>query len=178
MRKLEKPFNDIAKAANIDAPTIDLTEFEALLRDDQLLKSIIWQNSRKYAMESAKAAGGGDVLFPELAQPHAVNYDLTLHHGNLLLELEKAFEKQSPLFVLPMYYPLAFSNSAEVDTIAENRQRQVVGLIRTTFLKRFESSVAAFAGSCLDLAAKIQVWLDANGKGMPRWPTAWNSGRS
>lgn len=165
MRKLEKPFNDIAKAANIDAPTIDLTEFEALLRDDQLLKSIIWQNSRKYAMESAKAAGGGDVLFPELAQPHAVNYDLTLHHGNLLLELEKAFEKQSPLFVLPMYYPLAFSNSAEVDTIAENRQRQVVGLIRTTFLKRFESSVAAFAGSCLDLAAKIQVWLDANGKG-------------
>lgn len=61
-----------------------------------------------------------------------------------------------------MYYPLAFSTAKDIDTIAENRQRQIVGLIRTTFLKRFESSVAAFSGSCLDLAAKILFWLDVN----------------
>ena len=61
-----------------------------------------------------------------------------------------------------MYYPLAFSTDKDIDTIAENRQRQVVALIRTIFLKRFESSLAAFAGSCLDLSAKVLHWLDVN----------------
>lgn len=165
--KLEKPFRDQAKQAHVEAPTIDLTEFEQLLHQDQLLEAIIWQNSRKYAVESAKAAGKGAVIFPSITQPHAVNYELTLNHSHLLDELEKAFEKTSPLFVLPMYYPLAFSTEQDVDTKAENRQRQVVGLIRTTFLKRFESSVAAFAGSCLDLSAKILMWLDANTRDNP-----------
>src|SRR5699024_6537191 len=36
--------------------------------------------------------------------------------------------------------------------------------IRTIFLKRFESSLAAFAGSCLDLSAKVVKWLDVNVK--------------
>ena len=54
--------------------------------------------------------------------------------------------------------------TTDVDTIAENRQRQVVALIRTNFLKRFESSLAAFAGSCLDLSAKVLRWLDVNTK--------------
>src|SRR5689334_3277335 len=66
-----------------------------------------------------------------------------------------------------MYYPLAFSNNTAVDTVAENRQRQVVALIRTIFLKRFESSLAAFAGSCLDLSAKVLRWLDVNTKVSP-----------
>ena len=63
-----------------------------------------------------------------------------------------------------MYYPLAFSTNKDIDTVAENRQRQVVALIRTIFLKRFESSLAAFAGSCLDLSAKVLRWLDVNTK--------------
>jgi hypothetical protein len=37
-------------------------------------------------------------------------------------------------------------------------------LIRTIFLKRFESSLAAFAGSCLDLSTKVLKWLDVNTK--------------
>ena len=35
----------------------------------------------------------------------------------------------------------------------------MVGLIRTTFLKRFESSIASFAGSSLDLTVKIANWI-------------------
>lgn len=160
---LEKPFKDHAKGA----PSVDLLQFEELMRQDRWLESIIWQNSRKYAVESAKLAGDGQVLFPSVNDPRVVNYQLLLHHTHLLDELEAAFAKKDPLFTLPMYYPLAFSLDEKVDTKAENRQRQVVGLIRTTFLKRFESSVAAFAGSCLDLTAKILVWLDANSPGVP-----------
>jgi superfamily II DNA or RNA helicase len=159
---LEKPFRDAAKKQNIVTTGLDLTDFERLLQRDQWLESIIWQNSRKYAVESAKLAGADDVLFPTMDDPQVVDYQLLLQHDRLLLELEQAFAKHNPLFTLPMYYPLGYSLSKDVDTKAENRQRQVVGLIRTVFLKRFESSVAAFAGSCLDLTAKILVWLDAN----------------
>jgi len=159
---LEKPFRDAAKNRNLDSASIDLTDFEALLHKDQWLESIIWQNSRKYAVESAKLAGAADVLFPTMGDPQVVGYELLLHHDHLLNELEAAFKKENPLFVLPMYYPLAYALGEDIDTKAENRQRQVVGLIRTVFLKRFESSVAAFAGSCLDLTAKVLVWLDAN----------------
>jgi hypothetical protein len=159
---LEKPFRDAAKNKHIDAAGIDLTDFEELLHKDRLLESIIWQNSRKYAVESAKLAGASDVLFPQMDDPQVVEYEFLLQHNKLLDELEAAFKKDAPLFVLPMYYPLAYSLAEDIDTKAENRQKQVVGLIRTVFLKRFESSVAAFAGSCLDLTAKILVWLDAN----------------
>lgn len=159
--QLEKPFKDQARSGST-VRNIDLTDFDVLMRQDRLLEAVVWQNSRKYAVESARVAGGGAVVFPEQQPPQVVAYNLGLHFGALLTELEAAFRKSSPLFVLPMYYPLAFSRSKEVDTVAENRQRQVVGLIRTTFLKRFESSVAAFSGSCLDLAAKILRWLDAN----------------
>src|SRR5262249_67662 len=39
------------------------------------------------------------------------------------------------------------------------RQKQVVGLIRTNFLKRFESSVAAFELSCDRLLQKLLAFL-------------------
>lgn len=165
--ELERPFRELAKAHGVVGGNLDLTDFDELMHRDALLESIIWQNSRKYAVESSKVASGGQVIFPEQRPPQVVPYTLGLQYGHLLDELEKAFEKQSPLFVLPMYYPLAFSRRDDIDTIAENRQRQVVGLIRTTFLKRFESSVAAFAGSCLDLAAKVLLWLDVNTQDSP-----------
>ncbi len=157
--KLEKPFKE--------AGPVDLTAFEAELASSQLLQQIIYQNSRKYAVASSLLADGAKVIFPETQNPRVVQYNLGLHYSHLLHELEEAFRKHAPLFTLPMYYPLAFSTSEDVDTIAENRQRQVVGLIRTTFLKRFESSIAAFAGSCLDLTGKILQWLEVNTKASP-----------
>jgi SNF2 family DNA or RNA helicase len=162
---LEKPFRDAAKQG-IGA-TIDLTDFDKLMQQDKLLEAVIHQSSRKYAVESSKVDAEETVHFPEQQVPRAVPYSLGLHYGHLLDELEKAFQKNSPLFVLPMYYPLAYSTREDVDTVAENRQKQVVGLIRTTFLKRFESSVAAFAGSCLDLSLKITRWLDVNTRDHP-----------
>lgn len=152
---LEKPF----KTAVPDA-----TAIADLMAKDKLFQSVIHQNSRKYAVESAKVAGGDEVVFPETQVPRVVPYDFGALYTPLFTELQSAFNRATPLFVLPMYYPLAFSTDKDIDTKAENRQRQVVALIRTIFLKRFESSLAAFAGSCLDLSAKVLGWLDVNTK--------------
>ncbi|MDF9716628.1 hypothetical protein INN71_04055 [Nocardioides sp. ChNu-153] len=152
---LEKPF----KTAVPDA-----TAIADLMAKDKLFQSIIHQNSRKYAVESSKVVGGSEVVFPETQVPRVVPYEFGTLYSPLFTELQNAFSRATPLFVLPMYYPLAFSTNKDVDTRAENRQRQVVALIRTIFLKRFESSLAAFAGSCLDLSAKVLGWLDVNTK--------------
>jgi superfamily II DNA or RNA helicase len=151
--ELEKPFK---------SGVPDHAAIAALMAQDKLFQSIIHQNSRRYAVESAKVAGGAAVIFPDTQAPRVVAYDFGTLYSPLFTELQAAFNRSTPLFVLPMYYPLAFSNDGDVDTIAENRQRQVVALIRTIFLKRFESSLAAFSGSCLDLAVKIVRWLEAN----------------
>lgn len=153
---LEKPF----KNAVPDHATID-----QIMADDKLFQSIIHQNSRRYAVESAKVVEGVQVVFPDPQIPRVVPYEFGILYSPLFDEIQAAFSRANPLFTLPMYYPLAFSTDPDVDTRLENRQRQVVALIRTTFLKRFESSLAAFAGSCLDLSAKILKWLDVNVKG-------------
>jgi superfamily II DNA or RNA helicase len=154
---------------NDRAPMMDLVDFETLMHQDKLLEALIVQNSRQYAQKSALAAGGSEVLFPTPDLPRAVPYNYNLAFSALLSEMEKAFQRANPLFVLPMYFPLAYSTRPEVDTRLENRQRQVVGLIRTTFLKRFESSIAAFAGSCADLAVKVVTWIRTNSDSMPQY---------
>jgi SNF2 family DNA or RNA helicase len=78
-------------------------------------------------------------------------------YGKLLEMVEQAFSKVKPLFALAIYYPLAYYKGPDttIDKFAENRQKQVVGLIRTQFLKRFESSARAFECSCDRLLLKL-----------------------
>ena len=57
--ELERPFRTGAD--------LDHAEVDAAMSNDKLLQSIIHQNSRKYAVESAKLAGGSEVRFPETA---------------------------------------------------------------------------------------------------------------
>jgi hypothetical protein len=163
--------NAVQQAAHVGADaSVDLSDFERLMREDRLLESLVIQNSRRYAVESAKLAGGDAVLFATQDVPRVVPYELTAGHRRLLDELDAAFKKQNPLFVLPMYYPLAYWLGDDLDPEErrkENRQKQVVALIRTVFLKRFESSVASFAGSCLDLTEKIIAWLYVNASTFP-----------
>jgi superfamily II DNA or RNA helicase len=164
VRGLEREILESATGA------VDPADFESVVHDDTLFESVVIQNSRAYAVESARIAGNGAVFFSEQDLPRAVPYELTSGHKRLLDELDAAFEKDAPLFVLPMYYPLAYWRGEELDPEArrqENRQRQVVALIRSVFLKRFESSVAAFAGSCLDLTEKIRTWLYVNVQPFP-----------
>lgn len=162
---VEQEFAKARFQAAITGAPVDLTDFDDLLKQDKLLAALVWQNTRTYAKQSSKAAGGPDILFPEQQKPEVVPYSLSGQYGALMTEIETAFQRSAPLFALPMYYPLAFSKDPNVDTRLANRQQQVVALIRTIFLKRFESSIAAFAGSCLDLTRKILDWLSVSANG-------------
>ncbi|MCH7719405.1 MAG: SWF/SNF helicase family protein, partial [Planctomycetes bacterium] len=85
-------------------------------------------------------------------------------YGKLLSMVEDAFNKEKPLFSLAIYYPLAYyaGDDETIDPLVQGRQRQVVSLIRTGFLKRFESSVEAFTMSCWNLIRKLLAWLEVH----------------
>ncbi len=145
----------------IDAPTItDNEEAKEIMAADPLVKALVVQRSRAFVKEKQRKSGVPVTAFPPRDPPQRVDYSLKKVYGRLLEKLEAAFDKQTPLFTLPMYYPLAYfiDASANVDPSEENRQKQVVGLIRTSFLKRFESSVEAFRRSCERLLARLLAW--------------------
>ncbi len=138
----------------------DMVEAQDVLLDSKLFENLVIQRSRKYAVESQLAAGATAASFPERQAPQVAAYSVKKTYGNLLDMVEKAFHKEKPLFSLAIYYPLAYYNGEDttIDPIAENRQQQVVGLIRTGFLKRFESSAWAFERSCERLMLKLLTW--------------------
>jgi SNF2 family DNA or RNA helicase len=159
-RKMEK---DLAKRTG-DAVDLqgELDGFEAgeLLGQDELFRSLVVQRSRAYVRESQKQQGGQLAVFPERTHPQVADYSVKKTYGKLLQQLEEAFSKANPLFTLPMYFPLAYyKGSDQVDPLTENRQKQVVGLIRTLFLKRFESSPQAFEFSCEQLMLKLLAFM-------------------
>lgn len=138
-----------------DAPDL----LQEALADDALFRGLVIQRSRAYARESQMLEKGEATAFPERGDPHVVAYALRKAHGKLLDLVDESFKRDKPLFSLAIYYPLAFSKSPEIDPVEENRQRQLVGLIRTNFLKRFESSVYAFERSCDRLMRKLLAFL-------------------
>jgi|694.fasta_scaffold22797_2 SNF2 family DNA or RNA helicase len=149
-----------AKKSGQDATLLlDVEEVRKRMATDRLFGELVTQVSRKYAIESARIEGGDAVIFPKPSIPKAITYEFSKSNNKLLLEMERAFEKKNPLFTLPMYYPLHYALAPDPDGKEVNRQMQVVALIRTVFLKRFESSNAAFAGSAFGLSWKIIQWL-------------------
>jgi hypothetical protein len=123
----------------------NLFEVQETLTGDQIFRHLVVQRSRAYARESQIRENRTAAAFPERRPPIVADYSIRQTYGRLPDLLEKAFERKHPLFSLPIYYPLAYykGDDKSIDPFEENRQRQVVGLIRTGFLKRFESSVAA-----------------------------------
>ena len=131
-----------------------------VLTSDEIFRHLVVQRSRAYARESQIRETGTAAAFPERKPPQVADYSIRKTYGRLLDLFEKAFERKNPLFTLPIYYPLAYykGDDKSIDPFEQNRQKQVVGLIRTEFLKRFESSVAAFELSCdrlLQKAARV-----------------------
>jgi len=142
---------------------------ETALAMDRIFHALVVQRSRAYVRESQIQVAGDKALFPERLPPVVAEYGLKKTYGKLLVELEKAFSKQDPLFVLGVYNPLAYykgkKGDSDADHLAEGRQKQVVTLIRTQFLKRFESSAAAFERSCLRLLKKLFAWAEVHAEG-------------
>ena len=156
-----------------------IAEVQDILAKDDIFKQLVVQRSRAYARESQIRETGKASAFPDRRAPQVAEYSIRKSYGRLLDMFENAFARKNPLFPLPMYYPLAWYKGPDksIDPWEQNRQKQVVGLIRTNFLKRFESSVAAFELSCDRLLQKLLAFLvvhsetDAEKKKLDRWKT-------
>lgn len=154
-------------------------EATELLAGDPLFKGLVIQRSRAYARASQEREKGESAAFPERNAPQVADYSIRKSYGKLLDLVDAAFQRKNPLFALPMYYPLAYYKGPDdsIDPKEANRQAQVVSLIRTNFLKRFESSVYAFELSCDRLLRKLLAFVQVNSvtdsekKRFERWTT-------
>ena len=163
-------FNNIERKLKkkIGIGAADLTEhindLEDVLSSDVLFREIVVQRSRSYARESQMRENENTVVFPERMAPQVAEYSIEKSYGRLLTMIEEAFQKETPLFTLPIYYPLHWyiGKNEDIDPLEEGRQKQVVGLIRTMFLKRFESSVVSFELSCDRLMKKLLAFLEVH----------------
>jgi len=149
------------KYAKGEIVQINQVEAEQVLANDALFKALVVQRSRAYVKKSQEQYGGNLAIFPKREDPEVAEYSIKKTYGKLLTMIEDAFSKEKPLFSLAMYYPLAYYKGPDttIDPFAQGRQREVVGLIRTQFLKRFESSARAFEMSCQTLLVKLLAWI-------------------
>ena len=139
------------------------------------------QRSRSFVKKSQQIFGGNTAIFPERSLPQVAPYSIKSTYGALLDSVRIAFQKEHPLFVLGVYYPLSYwkgdKSNDSYKSFDEGRQKQVVMLIRTLFLKRFESSSKAFEGSCWRLLIKLLAWITVHAKSehdlhrLVRWKT-------
>lgn len=185
VNNLRAHFNQMEKAfrSRVGQETPDVTEHMAeaqeILATDEIFGQLVVQRSRAYARESQIRETGKAAAFPERKPPQVAEYSIRKTYGRLLDMFENAFTRKNPLFTLSMYYPLYWYKGPdkEIDRWEQNRQKQVVGLIRTNFLKRFESSVVAFELSCDRLLQKLLAFLEVHSetdiekRKLERWKT-------
>ncbi len=159
--------------------TEQMSEAHETLSTDAIFRQLVVQRSRAYARESQIRETGQAAAFPERKAPKVAAYSIHKTYGRLLQLFQKAFQRENPLFTLPMYYPLHWYKGPdeEIDAFEQNRQQQVVGLIRTNFLKRFESSVVAFELSCNRLLKKLLAFIKVHSvtDGEKRLHTRWET---
>jgi hypothetical protein len=161
-RKLEK---DLEKRLGTSILQAELPGMEAsdLLTHDNLFSELVVQRSRAYVRRSQEQLGSKMAIFPDRAPPKVAVYSVKKTYGKLLAKLEKAFNRKSPLFTLPMYYPLAYLPRRRSRTSSKRTARsRWSALIRILFLKRFESSARAFEASCQQLMLKVMAFVSVN----------------
>ncbi len=164
-RNLEKQLLRIVRRSALgESSDPDQVEVEEFLFEDKLFRELVVQRSRAYVRASQEQQGEKEVIFPEKQPPVVIPYSVKKTYGHLLETLEKAFARDKPLFSLALYYPLAYwkGDPAKIQIFDENRQKQLVRLIRILFLKRFESSIFAFDSSCQNLLVKFLAFLRRN----------------
>ena len=185
VNNLRAHFNQMEKALrdrvgrDVTDVAEQMNEAQEILTTDAIFRQLVVQRSRAYARESQIRETGKAAAFPERKAPQVAAYSIRKTYGRLLALFEKAFTRDNPLFTLPMYYPLHWYKGPDkdIDPFEQNRQHQVVGLIRTNFLKRFESSVVAFELSCDRLLKKLLAFIEVHSETageksrLARWKT-------
>lgn len=157
IRKMEK---DLVKSTGGDpAAETNILEVSNVFSRDVLFESLVVQRSRAFVRESQKIHGGTSAVFPERLAPQVADYSVKKTYGKLLKMVEDAFAKEKPLFALAIYNPYDYLlegvKLGDDEKFVAGRSKQVIALIRTQFLKRFESSAHAFEQSCNRLLKKL-----------------------
>jgi superfamily II DNA or RNA helicase len=163
-RKMEKDLERQLLSKTQGDAEVETNQVEAsdVLSADSLFRAVVVQRSRAYVQKSQEQhAGSAKALFPMREPPRVVEFNLKKTYGKLLEMVEKAFNKEKPLFSLAIYYPLFYYKGPDttISPLKFGRQKEVVSLIRIQFLKRFESSARAFELSCAALMEKLLAWL-------------------
>ncbi len=175
--RIKRDLKELSGPDEDESTETNLAEAERVLSADALFKGLVVQRSRAYVKESQIQEGATVASFPTREPPCVADYSVKKTCGRLLQIVDEAFDKVQPLFVLGMYYPLAYYTGPETPELKweAGRQKQVVRLIRTGFLKRFESSVHAFTCSCDRLLLKLLAWAerhaetDSEKRRLERW---------
>ncbi len=127
-----------------------------------------------YPNDTVRGPGGRELLvrFPDPHIQPPLNYDLEEVLPGFFDRLRDALapedEDQEPLLTMARYCPSAYRLDQEV----EQSQVQLVGLIRSGLLKRFESSAHAFALTTARMADSHDAFLKALDAGRILTPEA------
>ncbi len=139
-------------------PDLDISTVEKYLRDDRLFRALVIQRSRDYARRYLEQSGNGQFYFPEREPPQVAEYTLAKVYRELFPKIKESFNKDTPFLELTLYNTES-KKKTDIDTKVENREKQVLMLIRSTLLKRMESSYKAFEASCEDMLRNMARFL-------------------
>ena len=139
-----------------NAEMAEQVEEKDLLRQDPILKQVLIQRSRQY-IKDAEQAADTHILFPKRVIEPTVEYSLRRVYRTLYSELQTAFDRDAPFLNLAIYNTVKYHKKPE--RRIEQRQMQLIGLIRTLVLKRLESSWRAFEATVENLLLKMADWL-------------------
>lgn len=129
---------------------------------------------RYYPNDRIRGPGGREmtVQFPEPHLKDPLNYDLEEVLPGIFDELKEALapedEDQGPLLTMVRYCPSAH----RLEEGVEQAELNLVGLIRSGLLKRFESSAHAFAKTTAKMADSHDAFLEALDRGYILTPEA------
>ena len=158
MYDFRKHFRDIEKQLeNEHTEIVEEVEERDFLRQNPVLKQVLIQRSRKY-IKDAEMESGTHILFPKRVINPTVDYSLRRVYRTLYDELQAAFDRHDPFLNLAIYNTVKYHNNPEKRI--EQREKQIIGLIRTLVLKRLESSWKAFEVTVENLLLKMTDWLE------------------
>lgn len=155
-----------------DAMLADSIEIsDDIFRTDKLVNELVVQRSRAYVKKSLSTAEGEKVLFSNRQAPIVANYSLRASYGKLIDDFINSFDRKDkvtgrnlPILALAVYSPYEetyfIGDKSKIDEMVSGRQQQIVNLIRQLLLKRFESSIAAFAETCIRIYFRLYTFLD------------------
>ncbi len=165
-KKMEAKLQNMTGTSVSDS--IDISD--DIFRGDMLVNELVVQRSRAYVKKSLSNEEGANVLFSLRQPPIVANYSLRKSYGSLIdhfvdsfYRKDKKTGKNLPILALAVYSPYEdiyyIGDKSKIDEMKSGRQQQVVNLIRQLLLKRFESSVEAFAETCIRIYTRLRKFI-------------------